>query len=337
MLEYNGIHYSAGILGIGKSLPNKVVTNNDLEKIVDTSNEWIVQRTGISERRILEKNMPLYDLGIKASQDALKNSGVAPEMIDLIIVTTETPDYLTPSMACLIQKGIGAKNAAAFDLNAACTGSVYGLTVASQFVLNGLYKHVLVVSCEGLSKVMDWQDRKTCVLFGDGAAAMIVGRVEKGYGILATNIGADGSMGHSITIPCCYVSDEESKKRISQNKMVVWMDGSEVFRFAVRIMVQATEAVLNQADISIDDVKLIIPHQANIRIIDSAAKRLNIPLDKVFVNVHKYGNTSSASIPIALAESIEEGLVTKGDNIILVGFGGGLTWASALIKWSKED
>jgi len=337
MSEYNGMNYSAGILGIGKCVPEKVLSNKDLESMVDTSNEWIVQRTGIHERRIMESDTPLHELGSKAAMEALKNAGLTPDKIDLIIVTTETPDYLTPSMACLIQKSIGAANAAAFDLNAACTGAVYGLTVASQFINTGYYKYVLVVSCEGLSRVVDWKDRKTCVLFGDGAAAMVVGQVEKGYGILATYIGADGSMGHNITIPCCYVNSEESEKRLSENKMVIWMDGSEVFKFAVRVMIQATETVLNQSGVSIKDVSLIIPHQANMRIIESAAKRLDIPPERVFTNVHKYGNTSSASIPIALIESIEKGLVSKGSYIVLVGFGGGLTWASALIKWSKEE
>lgn len=337
MSEYNGLKYSAGILGMGKCVPDNVLTNKDLENMVDTSNEWIVQRTGILERRILDKDTPLYELGSKAAIEALKNAGLTPDKIDLIIATTETPDYLTPSMACLIQKSIGASNAAAFDLNAACTGSVYGLTVASQFIVTGYYKYVLVVSCEGLSRVVDWKDRKTCVLFGDGAAAMVVGQVEKGYGILATHIGADGSMGHNITIPCCYIDSEESQKRLSDNKMVIWMDGSEVFKFAVRVMVQATENVLNQSGISIKDLSLIIPHQANMRIIESAVKRLDIPPDRVFSNVQKYGNTSSASIPIALIECIEKKLVAKGSYIVLVGFGGGLTWASALIKWSKEE
>lgn len=337
MSEYNGLKYSAGILGMGKCVPDNVLTNKDLENMVDTSNEWIVQRTGILERRILDKDTPLYELGSKAAIEALKNAGLTPDKIDLIIATTETPDYLTPSMACLIQKSIGASNAAAFDLNAACTGAVYGLTVASQFIVTGYYKYVLVVSCEGLSRVVDWKDRKTCVLFGDGAAAMVVGQVEKGYGILATHIGADGSMGHNITIPCCYIDSEESQKRLSDNKMVIWMDGSEVFKFAVRVMVQATENVLNQSGISIKDLSLIIPHQANMRIIESAVKRLDIPPDRVFSNVQKYGNTSSASIPIALIECIEKKVVAKGSYIVLVGFGGGLTWASALIKWSKEE
>jgi len=336
MSEYNGMHHWSGILGTGRCLPDKILTNAELENMVDTSNEWILQRTGISERRILDKNIPLHELGIKAAEKALEDAGLTSEAIDLIIVTTEAPDYLTPSMSCLIQNGIGATKAAAFDINAACTGSVYGLTIANQFISTGFYKYVLVVSCEALSRIVDWKDRSTCVLFGDGAAALVVGPVEKGYGILASHIGADGSLGPNITVPCCYINDEDLSKRLSENKMVLWMDGSEVFKFAVRVMVQATKNVLEQTGISIDDIKLIIPHQANIRIIDNAAKRLNITSDRIFTNVHKYGNTSSASIPIALDESVKEGLIKKGDNIIMVGFGGGLTWAATLIKWSKE-
>lgn len=326
---------TAGILGTGKSIPEKVLSNFDLEKMVDTSDEWITQRTGISERRIIDNNMPLHQLGIEASRIALKDAGIKPEDLDLIIVTTETPDYMTPSMSCLIQKGISAANAAAFDLNAACTGFVYALTVANQFIQTGYYKYILIVCCEALSRIVDWQDRSTCVLFGDAAGAVVVGPVDRGSGIIATHIGADGNLGHNITIPCCYINQDDINKRPGENKRTIRMDGSEVFRFAVRVMVQATEKVLEEAGLSMDDIKLVIPHQANIRIIDGASKRLEIDSNKVYANVHKYGNTSSASIPIALDEAAREGLLSKGDNIILVGFGGGLTWASALINWVK--
>lgn len=232
-------------------------------------------------------------------------------------------------------KGISAVNAAAFDLNAACTGFVYALTVANQFIQTGYYKYILIVSCEALSRIVDWEDRSTCVLFGDASGAVVVGPVEGDSGLIASHIGSDGNLGHNITIPCCYITDEDIKKRIGNNKRTVWMDGSEVFRFAVKIMAQATEKVLQDSGLSIEDIKLVIPHQANIRIIDGASKRLGISSDKVFANVHKYGNTSSASIPVALDEASKEGLIAKGDNIILVGFGGGLTWASALINWVK--
>lgn len=326
---------AVGILGVGSSLPQKVVTNFDLEKLVDTSDEWITKRTGISERRILDDQEPAYKLGIEAAQKAIEDAGISAEEIDLIIVTTNTPDYLSPSTSCIIQKNIGAANAAAFDLNAACSGFVYATTVAKQFIETGYYKYVLIVGCEGLSKIVDWKDRNTCVLFGDGAGAVVLGCVEDGYGLLATDIGADGNMGHVITIPCCHMDNEDLEKRPNENKQVIRMDGSEVFKFAVRVMAQATEKVLEIADIKLDDLKLIIPHQANIRIIDGAAKRLGINSEKVFTNVHKYGNISSASIPVALDEAYKSKLLSKGDNIVFVGFGGGLTWASALIKWSK--
>jgi 3-oxoacyl-[acyl-carrier-protein] synthase-3 len=324
----------AGILGTGKSIPKKVLTNFDLEKIVDTSDEWITKRTGIKERRIIESNVPLHQLGVEASKIALNNAGIKSKDLDLILVTTETPDYMTPSMSCLIQREISAVNAAAFDINAACTGFVYGLTVADQFIKTGYYKYILLISCEALSRIVDWQDRNTCVLFGDASGAVVIGPVDKGTGVLATHIGADGTLGHNITIPCCYLNQDLINERTgSNNKQTIRMDGSEVFKFAVRVMVQATEKVLEESGISIDNIKLIIPHQANIRIIDGASKRLGVELNKAYVNVDKYGNTSSASIPIALDETAKEGLITKGDNIILVGFGGGLTWASALVKW----
>ena len=326
---------SAGILGTGTGIPERILNNFDLEKMVDTSNEWIIKRTGISERHIIDKNKPLHQLGIEASKKALADAGIEPEELDLIIVATDTPDYLTPSMACLIQRGLSADNAAAFDLNAACTGFVYSLTVADKFIRTGYYKYILIVCCECLSRVVDWEDRSTCVLFGDAAGAVVIGPVDNSFGIINTCLGAEGNLGHNITIPCCYMSEEDIEKRPGGKKMTVWMDGSEVFKFAVRIMAQATEKVIGDSGLSMNDIKLIIPHQANIRIIDGASKRLGISEDRVYSNVHKYGNTSSASIPVALNEALKEGKILRGDNIVLVGFGGGLTWASALIKWAK--
>ena len=326
---------AVGILGIGASLPEKVLTNYDLEKMVDTSDEWITKRTGISERRILPEDVPAYMLGIDAAKKALVNAGMDAEDIDLIIVTTSTPDYLTPSTSCIIQDGINAKKAAAFDLNAACSGFIYGMSVVRQFIINGTYKHILLVACEALSKVTDWKDRNTCVLFGDGVGAAVFGPVEKDYGILATHLGADGSLGRCLTIPCCSINDEDLEKRPNGNKMTLWMDGSEVFKFAVRVVSQAVTRVLDEKNLNLDDISMIIPHQANIRIIDGASKRLGIPQEKMYKNLHKYGNISSASIPVALCEAVSEDMVKKGDNIVLVGFGGGLTWASALLRWNK--
>lgn len=326
---------AVGILGIGSCVPDKVLSNGELEKMVDTSDDWITKRTGISERRILESDRPAYELGIEAAKKALEDAGLKAEELDLIIAATETPDYLTPSTACSIQNGIEAWNAAAFDINAACSGFIYGLVAAQQFVMTGTCKHVLVIGCEGLSKVVDWTDRNTCVLFGDGAGAAVVGPVEEGYGIISSHIGSDGSAGRNITIPCCYSNDEDREKRSGKDRLTVWMEGSEVFKFAVKIMEQATLKVLEQSGTSLDDINLIIPHQANIRIIDGAAKRLGMPDDKVFANVRLFGNISSASIPVALSEAVKTGAVHKGDNIVLVGFGGGLTWGSMLLKWSK--
>lgn len=327
--------YSCGILGLGSSLPEKVLTNQDLEKMVDTSDEWITKRTGISERRILDKDMPTYELGVDAAKKAMADAGITAEDIDLIIVTTETPDYLTPSMSCILQSKLGAAKAAAFDLNAACSGFIYGMSVANQFIQSGQYKYILLVGCEGLSKITDWEDRNTCVLFGDGAGAAIFGPVEEGYGVITTYIGAAGDLGKNLTMPCCFIAPEDIEVRAGINKKVLWMDGGEVFKFAVKIMEQGSNRVMEDAGLTIDDIKLIIPHQANIRILDGAAKRLKVSSDKIFSNLHKYGNISSASIPVGLDEAYRDGMLSKGDNLILVGFGGGLTWGSAVIKWNK--
>jgi 3-oxoacyl-[acyl-carrier-protein] synthase-3 len=328
-------NFGIGILGIGSCLPESILTNHGLEKIVDTSDEWIVKRTGISERRILDKDEPAYRLGVKAAQKAIDDAGLKPEEIDFIIVTTTTPDYLTPSISCIIQSKLGAVNAAAVDINAACTGFIYALKIAEPLITSGCYKNILLVACEGLSKVTDWEDRATCVLFGDGAGAVVIGAVESGLGIVKTCVGADGSIGHNLTIPCCYLSSSDLEKREHENKRVLWMDGSEVFKFAVKAMAEATVRVLKESNFSIEDVKLIIPHQANVRIIDGAAKRLGVSSDKMYTNLQKYGNISSASIPVALKEASDLNLIKKGELVLLVGFGGGLTWGSTLIRWNR--
>mgnify|MGYP006293108439 CR=1 FL=1 len=331
----NNENFGVGIIGIGSCIPEKVLSNYDLEKMVDTSDEWIRKRTGIVERRILEKDEPTSKLAVEASKRALKSAGISPEEIDLIIVATETPDYLTPATACTIQCDIGAVNAAAFDINAACSGFIYGMTIAQKFISTGYYNNVLLIGCEGLTKIVDWEDRNTCVLFGDGSGAVILSKVEPEYGILSTDLGSVGELGRNLTIPCCYISPEDLEKRPRENKRVLWMDGSEVFKFAVRIMDKSSKTVLEKAGLSMDQVKLIVPHQANIRIIEGAAKRLGISQDKIYSNIHKYGNISSASIPVGIDELFISGKIQKGDNIIVVGFGGGLTWAAGLIRWSK--
>lgn len=326
---------SVGIIGTGSFLPEKVLTNNDLEKMVETSDEWILKRTGISERRILDENLPSYSMGIEAAKRALEDANLSAEEIDLIILTTETPDYLTPSTACTIQGAIGAKNATAFDLNAACTGFIYGLVVGQQFIANGTFKKVLVIGCESLSKATDWKDRNTCVLFGDGSGAVILGEVDEGYGILDSFLGSDGSSGMNITLPGLFINDEEKGKRPNGTLNTIWMNGSEVFKFAVKAMSSATLRVLNNSNMTADDLKYVFPHQANTRIIDGAIKKLGVSDDKLHYVIQKYGNISSASIPVALDEAKKEGKLQKGDNIVLVGFGGGLTWGSILLKWFK--
>lgn len=321
---------------MGSCVPEKVLTNNDLEKMVDTSDEWIIKRTGISERRILEDNEPTYKLGVEAAKRAIEDSGLRPDEIDLIIVTSSTPDYLTPATSCLIQRDTGAVKAAAFDLVAACTGFIYGLTVAQQFIENGSCRHILVVSSEAMSKVTQWKDRNTCVLFGDGAGAVVLGPVEDGYGIISSYIDADGTQGNCISIPCLHVPEADVERRADyENKRTIWQDGQEVFKFAVKIMPMATEKVLTDSGIKAEDLKYIIPHQANIRIIDSAARRLGVESDKIYTTIKKYGNISSASIPVALADAYQEKCLEKGDYLVFVGFGGGLTWGATLLRWSK--
>jgi len=328
---------AVGIIGIGCYVPDKVVTNKDLERIVDTSDEWIVERTGIRERRIAEPDVATSDLATRAAECALTDAGVTAAEIDLIIVATATPDMFFPSVACLVQDNLKAVNAAAFDLSAGCSGFAYGLVAGSQFIKTGRYRKVLVIGAETLSKILDWSDRNTCVLFGDGAGAVILGETEQGYGILGAHLGADGSGGDLLKLPAGGSRLPASNETIGGRLHFVHMNGNEVFKFAIKVMGEAAVKALEDAGLTSDDVDCLIPHQANIRIIQSAAKRLKLPMDKVVINVEKYGNTSAASIPIALQEALEAGRIKKGDVVVLVGFGAGLTWASCVIKWCKED
>lgn len=327
---------AVGIIGIGTYVPEKVMTNKDLEKMVDTSDEWIVERTGIQERRIVSPDMATSDLASRAAQKALDDAGITAEEIDLIIVATATPDMFFPSTACLVQANLKATHAAAFDLTAGCSGFVYAMITGSQFIKAGLYKKILVIGAESLSKILDWNDRNTCVLFGDGAGAAVLAETTPGYGILGAQLGADGSGGDLLKLPAGGSRNPTTSETISQKLHFVHMNGNEVFKFAVKIMGEAAGKALEAAGLTSNDVDCLIPHQANIRIIQSAAKRLKLPMDKVMVNVNKYGNTSAASIPIALEEAVHGGKVKKGDNVVLVGFGAGLTWAAAVIKWGKE-
>jgi len=321
------------VIGTGSALPEKRLTNKHLESMVETSDEWIIKRTGIKERRILEDDVPLSVLAAKASRKAIDDAGLTPMDIDLIIATTITPDYLSPSLACCVQKEIEAKNAAAFDMNAACTGFVYALQVAQGLIASGTYNHILIIAAEALSRVTDFTDRNTCVLFGDGAGAVVLGKAEEG--IDSVILGAIGESGSVLTIPCCYFSPEDAEKRNEGKKQVIWMDGSEVFTFASKIMCEASLKVLENSGLTVNDISYIFPHQANIRILQNAAKRLDVPMEKVYTNLENTGNISSASIPVCLDEASKKNLLKKGDKIVMVAFGGGLTYGAVLLTWSK--
>lgn len=324
---------AVGIASVGAYTPAKRLTNFDLEKMIDTSDEWIRTRTGIRERRIVENGVCTSDMGVIAARMALERAGVSPDEVDLIITGTATPDMMFPSTGCLIQDKLGASKAAAFDLEAGCTGFVYSIAVGSQFVQTGLYDNVLVVGSDTLSKVTDWTDRNTCVLFGDGAGAVLLKPVPEGTGILSLYLGADGSGGELLKLPGGGSRYPANKESVEKKQHYIKMAGNEVFKFATKIMEEATLEAIKRSGVSVDEVKCFIPHQANIRIIEAAAKRLGIPMDKVFVNVSNYGNTSNGSIPIALFEAQDQGRIKKGDIVVIVAFGAGLTWASSVIKW----
>lgn len=322
-----------GIIGTGSFLPDDVVTNADLEKIVDTSDEWIRERTGIQERRIAPEGMTTSQMSTEAAKRALTAAGLTADDIDLIIVATLTPDMTVPSTACLVQANLKADRAAAFDLSAGCSGFVYGAITAAGYISMGMYKHVLVIGAEVMSRVVNWKDRNTCVLFGDGAGAAVISTVPEGYGILGMDMGADGRGGPSLMIPASGYARIPDQKAIDEGLTFVHMDGKEVYKFAVKAMGKTVINALDMAGMDVSDLDFFIPHQANIRIIESSAHRLKLPEDKVFVNLPKYGNTSAASIPIALDEAVRGNLVKRGENVALSGFGAGLTWAGLVMKW----
>jgi 3-oxoacyl-[acyl-carrier-protein] synthase-3 len=325
-----------GISGIGSYLPEKILTNDDLAKIVDTSHDWIVERTGIHERRIVEDHIATSDIGTIAAKKALEDANVKPEEIDLIILATVSADYALPSTACVIQKNIGAIKAAAFDINAGCSGFVYGLSMGESFIKSGMYKKVLVIGAEVLSKIVDWQDRNTCILFGDGAGACVLEECEDNFGIMSSELGSDGTNGDVLIQKAGGSRLPASIDTVERRLHFIDMDGKEVFKFAVRVMEKASLNALEKANLQLEALDFLVPHQANIRIIDSAAKRLKLEKDKVCVNLNKYGNMSSASVPVALDEAVKSNKIQKGDNILLVAFGAGLTWASMTIKWNRE-
>ena len=322
----------AGIAGVGFSVPEKVLTNAELEKMVETSDEWIRTRTGISERRIAEKGTGVSDLAAQASLKALKNAGIAPEAVDLIICATTTSDMPLPSTACFVQHKIGAKKAAAFDLGAACAGFVYALVVGEQFIKSGVYKNVLVIGADVISSFIDWSDRSTCVLFGDGAGAAVLTEAKSG-GILASALGSDGNYAELLKIEYGGSKYPASVDTVTNKGHYLRMSGSEVFKLAVRGMADAVTLALERAGIKKDQVACIIPHQANQRIIDAVSERLEFPKEKVFVNLDKYGNTSAASCGIALVEAIEQKKIRKGDKVVIATFGAGLVWGAMVIEW----
>ncbi len=325
-----------GILGTGSYVPDDVLSNQDLEKIVDTSNEWIVSRTGIKERHMAQKDQPVSDLCYQAAVKALSDAQVQAEDLDLVIVMTVTADYPFPATACLVADRLGAKKAAAFDLEAGCTGFLYGVTVGSQFIATGMYNRVLVIGAETLTKLLNWEDRATCILFGDGAGAAVLGPVEDGYGFLGFELGADGSGGRLLMVPAGGSQTPASMETVERKMHTIKMAGNETYKFAVRTMGEASMRVLEKAGLSKEDVDFLVPHQANIRIIDAAMKRLGIAPERVVINLDRYGNMSAASIPVALDEAVRAGRISYGDILVMVAFGAGLTWGAAVMKWAKK-
>ncbi|MFK7695897.1 beta-ketoacyl-ACP synthase III [Paenibacillus sp. HJGM_3] len=322
-----------GVWGTGMYVPERVLTNADLEKMVETNDEWIVTRTGIQERRLASPEEASSDLAFRAAEEALRNAGITAEQLDLIIVATITPDMAFPSTACILQDKLGAKRAAAFDLSAACSGFIYGLANATNSIATGMYKHVLVVGAECLSKITDYTDRNTCILFGDGAGAVVLGPVPEGRGFRSFELGADGSGGPLLRSSGGGSRHPVSQEVLDSGSQYIYMAGNEVFKFAVKIMGSAAEEALRKAELDKHDIDLLVPHQANLRIIRSSLERLELSEDKCMVNLNKYGNMSAASIPVALAEANREGRLKEGDTVLLVGFGGGLTWGASVLVW----
>lgn len=322
----------AGILGTGSAVPNNILTNQDLERMVDTSDEWIVTRTGIHERRIAAAGEATSDYAYLASVKAIEAAGLTAADIDLILCATITPDMIFPATACLIQDRLGATNAAAFDLSAACTGFIYGMATAKAFIESGTYRHVLVIAADLLSRITDFEDRATCVLFGDGAGAVVMGPVAPDKGVLAVDLGADGSGKKNLYIPAGGSRTPTSSETVARHEHFIRMEGRDTFRFAVKAMGSSIARALSTANLTYADIDVLVPHQANIRIIHAACERIGLPDDKVVVTIHKYGNTSASSIPIALDEAVREGRIQPGDLCVVVGFGGGLTWGAAAMR-----
>jgi 3-oxoacyl-[acyl-carrier-protein] synthase-3 len=326
----------AVVLGTGFNVPDNVVTNDDLAKIVDTSDEWIRSRTGIVERRQIPDDDSLFQLSLPAARQAIENAGITPEDIDLIIFSTFTPDYQVPATACMVQAALGCTKAGAFDLQAACTGFIYGSSIACQFIATGTYKHVLVIGGDVTTRILDFTDRNSCVLFGDGVGAAVYGPGDNDdEGVFDNLLGAIGSGAEYIMIKNGGSMHRPTVEAIQNREHYLTINGKEVFKFSTKIVGDMIEEVLTRNNLTLDDVAMIIPHQANIRIIESAAKRFKCPIEKFYVNIDRYGNTVAATIPIAMHEALKEGKIKKGDIVLLVGFGGGLTYGIIPIKWGS--
>lgn len=326
------------IKGVGAYAPERVLTNEDLSRMVDTSDEWIVTRTGIRERRIASDREATSDLAAEAGRRAIADAGLKPSDIDMVVTATVTPDMVFPSTSCLVQSRLGLRHVPAFDVEAACSGFLYALEMGSSLLRSGAYQNVLVIGAEKLSTVVDWQDRTTCVLFGDGAGACVLSwSDEPGYGVLGTSLGANGSEAELLKVPAGGSRMPGSATTLDSRMHFIKMQGREVFKAAVRVMEQAALDQLAANGVSPDEVACVIPHQANMRIIESLAGRLNIPLERFAINVDRYGNTSAASIPLALAEAAGEGRFHHGDYLLMVGFGGGLTWGASLVRWYQPE
>ncbi len=323
----------AKITGTGSFAPRKIITNQDLEKLVDTSDEWITERTGIKERRIAEKGQTTSDLAFEASRKALKAAGLPPHELDLILVATMTPDTILPSISCVLQEKLGAKKAAAFDIYAACSGFIYGMSVANAFIKSDLYKNILLVGAEVLSRFTDWEDRTTCILFGDGAGAVVIQRHTGKHGILSTHLHSDGTLGDLIRVPGGGAQHPASHDTIRRRMHFIKMKGNETFKAAVRALEGVVQEALDHNSVKPNEIDFLVPHQANLRIIQAMAQRLSMPMEKVVITLPKYGNTSAASIPMALDEAVRDGRIQENHLLLFEAFGGGLTWASALVRW----
>ncbi|MEK6683521.1 MAG: beta-ketoacyl-ACP synthase III [Nitrospirota bacterium] len=321
------------ITGTGSYLPERIMTNRDIERLVETTESWIVERTGIRERRIADEDEAASDLAVHAARRALEMARVDAKDLDLIIVATATPDMFFPSTACIVQDRIGARRAAAFDLSAACSGFLFALSVADQYIRNGVYRNVLIIGSEVMSRIIDWTDRNTCVLFGDGAGAAVLQRTKGEHGVLSTHLHSDGRLWNLIQVPGGGSRIPPSSSMLTERKPFIKMKGNETFKVAVRTLEEAVHETLKAAHVQPSDLSLLIPHQANFRIIKAVAERLGLPMEKVMINVERYGNTSAASIPIALDEAVRQGRVKDGDLLLFEAFGAGLTWASALVRW----